>query len=400
MLLTSLTTSTKAQYDDELYIFGFSQVLLNTKSVSYNVYESDEIPFAYGNRFNSTSFALHQVNLFFQKPINERSIFFLNLEATGSYSSKIPSGHLEIPEGWISYRFSELLEIKAGLLLPKFNNLTEIKNRLPLFPYLIRPIMYESLLNNLVTPEDYNPQNAYFQITGSKQLLVNKYLEYAFYIGNAENSFLSRTPVGSADDEEAATAFYLGENMNTALLFGGRLGLINQYETFKTGVSFTYDEDNRTEEVTSIFRLSSFTTPILGEVKRYRFGYDLSFTLDKIAFEGEFISVFHNHKEIRENPAFAQANLNKYFVYANLTYNFNDDFYAFGYSSFHQDQSFEMVKQGTPSAAGVLVTSFGGGWRPFENTSIKVQYLDSYVLENNYLGYTIDMLSVGISTIF
>lgn len=402
ILLLGLLCTTKsfAQDEDELYVFGFAQVLFNAKMMDFTVNESTLIPFEFEQSFESNSFSLHQVNLFFQKPINERSLFFLSLEASGSYSTKTPSGNFEIPEGWINYRFSELLELKAGLLLPKFNNLTEIKNRLPLFPYLIRPLMYEGLLSSLVYVEDYKPQSAYFQISGSKKIRPSHSLEYALYVGNAENSFLSKQIDDSFTVNENSAALYRGENLNTALLFGGRIGVIQNLQNFKAGVSFTYDKDNKTKEENSMFRLPGLTTPVLGEIDRYRLGFDLSFNIADFSFEGEYMGAFHDHSVVRKTPAYSNANLNKFFLYSGLTYHISEQFYAFGYYSLSKDYSYEFIHANTPSAGGINIYSVGGGWKPFENTSIKLQYLKSDIGANDYLEYSITMISLGVSTIF
>jgi hypothetical protein len=402
ILLLGLLCTTKsfAQDEDELYVFGFAQVLFNAKMMDFTVNESTLIPFEFEQSFESNSFSLHQVNLFFQKPINERSLFFLSLEASGSYSTKTPSGNFEIPEGWINYRFSELLELKAGLLLPKFNNLTEIKNRLPLFPYLIRPLMYEGLLSSLVYVEDYKPQSAYFQVSGSKKIRPSHSLEYALYVGNAENSFLSKQIDDSFTVNENSAALYRGENLNTALLFGGRIGVIQNLQNFKAGVSFTYDKDNKTKEENSMFRLPGLTTPVLGEIDRYRLGFDLSFNIADFSFEGEYMGAFHDHSVVRKTPAYSNANLNKFFLYSGLTYHISEQFYAFGYYSLSKDYSYEFIHANTPSAGGINIYSVGGGWKPFENTSIKLQYLKSDIGANDYLEYSITMISLGVSTIF
>ncbi len=394
------TTKSFAQEEDELYVFGFAQVLFNAKMMDFTVNESNLIPFDFEQSFESNSFSLHQVNLFFQKPINERSLFFLSLEASGSYSTKVPSGNFEIPEGWINYRFSESIELKAGLLLPKFNNLTEIKNRLPLFPYLIRPLMYEGLLSSLVYVEDYKPQSAYFQVSGSKKLHANHSIEYALYVGNAENSFLGKEVDNSFSIDENSGTLYPGENISKTLLFGGRIGVIQNLQNFKAGVSFTYDKDNKTKEENSMFRLPGLTTPVLGEINRYRLGLDLSFNISDFSFEGEYMGAYHDHSNIRKTPAYANANLNKFFLYSGLTYHLSDRFYAFGYYSLSKDYSFEFVQANTPSAGGINIYSIGGGWKPYENTSIKLQYLNSVIGANDYLEYSINMISLGVSTIF
>jgi len=401
LMLFDVSNRAWAQSDDsDLYIFGFSQVLLNSKSIEFEIFPGNGIPSPLKMNSKANSFALHQVNLFFQKAINDQTTFFLNIEASGSYSSKTPSGNLEIPEGWISFKLNDHLELKTGLLLPRFNNLTEINNRLPLLPYLIRPLMYESLLSNLVSSEDYRPKNAYIQLTGIRDITTNYSFDYAFYIGNAEDSFLSSVQAGDVEDTEEAATLYLGENLNTALLYGSRFGIENTYQTFKVGISLTYDEENRKKPINSFFRLPALTTPIMGEIPRYRVGLDFSFSIRNFSFESEYMGVFHDHRKVREIPAFRNANLNKKFYYTNLTYTFENDLYVFGFFSRNRDQTYEFVAPGSPSNAGLSALSGGGGWRINDVTVLKIQYLTSLARQNNYLDYSIRFLTIGISTIF
>ena len=405
LIVVIVTTPTKvqAQEDDDLQIYGFTQLMYLYRMTDYTIEAGGEFENAYSQSFRSTTFSLHQVNLFFRKPINPRTTFFLNLEASGSYSSRTPSGYLEIPEGWISYNFNDYLEVKVGLLLPKFNNLTEIKNRLPLFPYLIRPILYESLVSSVFKSEDYRPDQAYFQIVYDRPISSQLIFNSAFYIGNSEDSFLARTEDRTITDLqlEERTMIYLGEDLNSAMLFGGRIGIENVLNTFKFGISGTLDEDNKNRIEESVFKFPSLRTPILGEVRRYRVGIDLSFTLsDKLAFEGEYLSAFHDHSTIHKTPAYKNANLNKFFVYNSLTYNINSQFYIFGGGSFSKDNTYEFVVQNSPDAAGLVSYNIGGGWKPIENTIIKAQLFKARSGQDSFLDYRVTFFAIGISTIF
>lgn len=392
--------------EEKLHIYGFTQVLFISRDTQVDVFKNAvDIPFDYSRRYRSNSFSLHQVNLFFQKAISERTTFFLNLEASGSYSSRTPSGYLEIPEGWISYRFSDELELKAGLLLPKFNNLLEIKNRLPLFPYLIRPVFYESLIEEVYSAEDYRPDKAYAQLSYIKSISNNLVFDASFYVGNAEDSFLSTKETLGVEyqNSEDRARIYLGENMNTALLFGGRIGIENVFGTFKFGLSGTIDEDNKNIPVYSPYALPSSVTPILGEVPRYRLGADLSFDFfEKFEFESEFMGAYHNHSEIHKIPQFQNVNLNKFFQYSNLTYNTSDETFIYAGYSYSRDLTFEFLMPNTPSpdAAGLYTISIGTGWRPIENTVFKAQYFQGLSGKNPNLQYNVTFLSFGISTIF
>ena len=108
------TQAVYAQQQDDLHIYGFTQMAFISRTTDYTVFKSAGVPVDYSSSFSSNTFSLHQVNLFFQKQVSEKSTFFLNIEASGSYSSRLPSGYIEIPEGWISYRLSENFEVKAG----------------------------------------------------------------------------------------------------------------------------------------------------------------------------------------------------------------------------------------------------------------------------------------------
>ena len=112
------------------------------------------------------------------------------------------------------------------------------------------------------------------------------------------------------------------------------------------------------------------------------------------------MGAFHDHSVIRKTPAYSKANLNKFFLYSGLTYHISEQFYAFGYYSLSKDYSYEFIHANTPSAGGINIYSVGGGWKPFENTSIKLQYLKSDIGANDYLEYSITMISLGVSTIF
>lgn len=124
---------------------------------------------------------------------------FVNLEFQASYSSRIGSGEFNLQEGWLNYEFSDALNLKLGLLLPVFNNLNEIQNRLPLFPYIIRPAVYEVLVASQFELEDYVPERAFVQMAGTLPLRDLRF-EYAFHLGNSETSFLDTSATLSTDE--------------------------------------------------------------------------------------------------------------------------------------------------------------------------------------------------------
>ncbi len=398
----------KAQESEELYIFGFSQTLYTSKLIESTSFPfpadtpTNGIPFEISRNFESNTFALHQLNLFFRKNIDNKTTFFLNLEATGSYSSQLNSGNFQIPEGWISHDFSEKFRIKAGLMVPKFNNLNEIKNRLPLFPYLIRPTIYEALFYGVFQEEDYVPQSAYLQISGSLPVFKKYFFEYSMHIGNSEASYASQIEPGEGDvDLKEGATIYKGENLTTKLGFGGRIGLKNTYETVKLGLSSTRDHDNRNEVTEgSISRFPGLVLPVFGDVPRYRIGADLSFTYKKFNFEGEYIGVFHNHTELRKTPQYKFANLNKCFYYGVLTYNISDKFYTFIGHNKLSDNSYEFLLEQSLDKAGLIYNTFGGGWKIADDIVLKTQFSNVRLGKNPHSDVEIILFTTGVSVLF
>lgn len=404
LLFVPLALPLSAQSDNDLYIFGFSQTIFSHKNIRDHVFpnEDNRIPFVLDIERNTNSFALHQVNLFFNKPIDSRTTFFLNIEATGSYSTESQSGTFEIPEGWISHSISDELNIKVGLMLPTFNNLNEINNRLPLFPYLVRPVIYERLFDNLFVKEDYVPQQAYLQISGFTPVLKNYQLHYALQVGNSESSYHSKLDTGRGLDTDESSALYRGENLTEFLAVSGRVGISNMLETVKFGISGSYDHDNKREPRNeSIARLPvGVLLPAFGDIPRYRIGMDFSFSTDKWAFESEAIRVMHNHRQIHETPQFRSVNLNKFFAYANLTYSYSDRLFTYvGWDHIH-DHSYEFLLEDSPDEKGVNIPKTGLGYRTSFNAVLKAQWTSIRIDRNPHLKIYTSLFTAGISVIF
>lgn len=403
------TETLNAQQNDDLYIFGFSQTLFNHKIVTSTAFPfpsqdnpTNGVPFEISRDYKSNSFALHQLNLFFRKQISDKSTFFLNLEATGSYSTELESGNFQIPEGWLSYDHSEKLKLKIGLLLPKFNNLNEINNRLPLFPYLIRPVVYEVLFYGVFSSEDYLPERGYFQLTGELPIGEKYVFDYAAYIGNSESSYSSKNQPGAGDVDEAEVAtIYKGENLTTKLSYGTRIGVSNFLETVRLGVSGTYDHDNRNEPTTSsLSRFPDFVIPVFGDVPRFRLGADLFVSYKNISLEGEFIGVFHDHTDIRNTPQYRNVNLNKFFYYGLVNYNFSEQVYAFAGHNHFSDSSYEFLLPNSVDKAGIFVNTFGAGWRAMDGIVVKFQVSNYIVGDNPHIESTNYFVTTGVSVIF
>jgi len=132
------------------------------------------------------SFGLQQLNLFLQKDLTPNWRMFVNFEFVNSYSSFRNWGAHNLEEAWVSYRRSEQFNLKLGLQVPTFNNLNEIKNRTPVLPYIIRPLAYESSLNEILSLEEFAPAQAFAQAHGFIPARELK-LDYAVFVGNSPN---------------------------------------------------------------------------------------------------------------------------------------------------------------------------------------------------------------------
>ena len=107
------------------------------------------------------SFQLQQLNLFLKKQLSPSWTSFISLEMVNSYSSFRDWGAFNLEEAWLRYRLSKELNLKLGLQIPTFNNFNEIKNRTPLMPYVVRPLIYETSFQEIIPLEMFAPERAF-----------------------------------------------------------------------------------------------------------------------------------------------------------------------------------------------------------------------------------------------
>lgn len=279
--------------DDDLFIFGSMQAIFlqEMRSWSYEKKISDTEIEKLSRSDHRASFAIQQLDVFINKHFSDNFSFFVDLEFKLNYNSDNDWGSFNLQEAWLSYEPSEKFNLKTGLLFPKFNNLNEIKNRLALFPTILRPVVYEQLLREVMIHEDVVPERAYLQASGFLPLSRDYRFEYAAYVGNSESSYISTNEMVEGGYDYLSGMDLKGINFK---LLGARLGVRDADESFKFGVSVTYDHDNRNEKAIDVFQRE---IPTLGDVPRYRLGSDLSFNFgedDQFEFTGELIKVFYD----------------------------------------------------------------------------------------------------------
>lgn len=320
------------------------------------------------------SFTLQQLNLFLQKNVVENWSAFVNFEMVNSYSSHRNWGAFSLEEAWISYRRSKQFNLKLGLLTPTFNNMNEIKNRTPLLPYIIRPVVYESSFSEIVATDEFEPRHAFAQAYGFIPIRSLKW-DYALYLGNSPNI--------NSDARRGVT----GVDTTRNFLLGGRFGLRQGF--FKAGVSAAHDNfDTRVLRDSLVMRFPNFSFPAdkFGSTARWRLGADLSFTGEKWLLEAEYIHVSY---DFGDGP----ADFDKRFVYGTLGYRFKDRLLAYvSYWDAHEnqlpinDQAFQVASLGFSYEANEMLV--------LKVQSANAQFDDAYHEGGKTFNYTYCAVSV------
>ncbi len=352
-----------------LDIFGYFQAVFD---------QANEQTSMFGGPMESTqknTFMLQQANIFLRKEFTSKVTSFVNLEFTNSYSSAQGWGTFRIEEGWVWYEPVEAFSIKAGLLVPVFNNLNEIKNRMPLLPYIIRPIVYEAAAEGLTSLEEIVPQSAFLQLQGTIPVDVVKF-DYAVYAGNGDPLF---TTSNNATDRYIIS----GTDTTTFKLIGGRVGA--RWGRLKAGFSLASDKVNRVSYG-------------IGAVSRIRMGGDLSFQSGSLSLESEYIfTKEHLNTEQKRtwdvlssmNPMLGIAPENE-FAYGVVTYDLMEAVYAYVGAEYFRSHLNSITR-------GYMV---GGGYRPMESVVIKFGYMR---IDNEDPGLAVfhsNRVQAGVSVMF
>jgi hypothetical protein len=256
----------------------------------------------YFQQTRSNSFSVQQLNLFFQQDLDERWRAFVNFEFLNSFSSSRRWGSGNLEEAWVRYRWDARFSLKLGQSIPVFNNLNEVKNRTPVLPYAIRPLVYETSFEEFIPTEEFLPSRAYVQAYGFLPAGRAK-VDYALFAGNGPN--INDNP------ERGQT----GVDTTSSLMLGGRLGL--RVKEWKAGLSVARDHVNAGEPIeTERGELS------LQQITRRRFGADLSGLWKDWSLEAEWIAVDYDD----DTP---EVTFDKSFWYATLGYRASERWYVF-----------------------------------------------------------------------
>lgn len=297
-------------------------------------------------RRDNTSFNAQQLNILFRKELTSRWSSFINVEFLNSFSSKENLGSATLDEAWLRYRQNHRFDLRLGLLVPRFNNLNEIKNRTPLLPYAIRPIVYEESFGDFFELAEYVPERAFVQAMGFWQMEDLK-LDYALFLGNSPN-LIQNGELGQS-----------GIDSTTTFLVGARVGL--RTNTIRLGFSGTRDELNFGAAIAEEFGIDPMQ---LVERPRYRWGTDFSANFGRWLFEAEGIIVRYDF----DVPS---LKIQRQFVYATLGYYATEHLFVYG-TYWYIDE--DAVAGGLTEKANLYVYSGGVSYALLDRITLKAQY--------------------------
>lgn len=337
-VMFAIGSSSFAQSDDSpVKIFGYFQ----NSFQHWTTFEEKE---------EQNSFSLQQLNLFFQKDLSKRWTAFVNFEFLNNFSSSRQWGSANLEEAWVAYRANMKFKLKMGLQIPTFNNLNEIKNRTPLLPYIIRPLVYETSFSEFVLTEEFLPARAFVQLYGFLPTQELKF-DYVAYLGNSsninDNLFNGQT----------------GVDTTTTFLIGGRLGI--RYRELKLGFSGTYEKKNDFMEFADT--LGRQPSELQGMPKT-RLGGDLSYNFANFSFESEFIIVDFDE-------GIPELELDLDFYYATLGYHLTEQLYVYGsywYMDLHR--AFLFPDNGEVVDATIFTPNVGVSYNVNDRLRLKGHY--------------------------
>lgn len=252
-----------------------------------------------------TSFSVQQLNLMVQEELTPNWTAFVNLEFINSFSTSQMLGDLNLEEAWVRYRINQRLSLKLGLHTPEFNRMNTIKTKMPLLPYIIRPLVYETSVHEEFPSNEYVPEHAYISMYGTAPV-GSMTLDHSLFLGNSPNLSTNLGQGQSAVDT------------SMSFLFGGRVGV--RSHSLQAGVSASIDFVDYPVDVYSYIPNRSAD---ITEIPRIRLGADLRFTTGPVTIEGEMISVTYDD-DIRE------ILIDKEFYYGTLLFAATDRLTVFG----------------------------------------------------------------------
>ncbi len=352
----------------------------------------------HNENISNNSFAVQQFDLMFTNEFEYNIKTFVDISFNWNYDSENDWGQLGIQEAWAQYSLGDELNFQFGQIIPRFNYNNELRNKLPLLPYIIRPVYYENILNHVFSVQDLMPARSFLQIHGMIPLMSNIRIDYSVFAGNSEDSYI----IDNKDTKSYLLSDYISgvdPNGTKQKLFGARIGTHTSSENIRLGLSITHDYDNRQDSLYNLWKSPT------GELERVRLGWDMNFSFYGFELDGEFIYVDYNikdeHIKFENKDQAPKLTLQReYYIlsyYAALLYNINDKIFLYGrYNNIDN----------TIDHLSIRDLSFGAGYKILPNFVAKFQYINhdqSYEIGNDEIfnfDYASDIYVFALSVLF
>jgi len=324
-------------------------------------------------RYNAN---LQQLNLLLARSFSDNVFAFVNLELINNFNFQRTWGNFSIQEAFIRMNFYDLLNLKAGIFYPRFAAFNEIKNRFPLIPYIYRPVIYESSMQQIFDFADFVPETGALQIYGS--YFVEKFsFEYALFAGNAEKTFFNSAAIPLFTKLQ-------GVDTSDFKVFGGRIGAkakLGNLGIYEGGFSYAVDKDKETNKL-----LGFAPSPVrryFGVLSRNRYAFDFSANLFNFYLAAEHITVKYKPDQKQKNTLQQAKQLiessgkkgsvgfDKRFYYVTLGYTIFDKIMLYGSYSYMEDKLIYLLTEGFELGSGGLSYMYN------DNVTFKFQY--SYI---------------------
>lgn len=417
LLWLGLTEGFGQSSEIDLSTFGYFQVMFQHGETSTND-QDPSVAFTAErakHQERDNSFSVQQLNLFFQTDFSRKWRSFVNFEVLNNFSSSLGWGSFDLDEAWIRYRANPRFILKAGLHVPKFNRLNEIKNRTPLLPYIIRPLVYEESFAEDISIEDYVPERAFAEVEGWLPVGPAK-LDYAVYLGNSPN-------VNSQfDNLRAGESRQTGVDTTASMLVGGRAGL--RYGELELGISATRESVNFFRELAEPLDggrpfVKDVSPEDLTGIPRTRLGADLSYHRGPFALEGEYIAVRYDvdlPPELASLDGPPLIDLSRTFYYGTLGVEINERLLVYA-SYWNTDEGFRiyLLEQDDHDKVTVEVVTAGARYAllrdgdGFDRILLKAQYANARIIQDQAISInrldldetnTLNIVGVAVSVLF
>lgn len=192
----------------------------------------------------SLSLKNQQLNVFFAKDLGSDFRALVNLEWANNYDSKDGIGGARVEEAWMSWQPSDLFRLRLGKHIPTFNGFNTIKNKMPLHPFVLRPLIYEaSISTKYLDLSAWAPREAFVSVDGVVEMSDEMSFDYSLFLGNSD---FTVKDFGGADTK-------VGKSV------GARLGVEHSDLGLKLGVTGTMDYEVFTELSTMIDEVKAKT---------------------------------------------------------------------------------------------------------------------------------------------